>query len=91
MSERVNCNILQPSTLARRRSVLATEKRRTGRNRNGKDTSPRQGRVGKYEDASFAVKVGRKWRSAKDTARSVFDVYKWFDEIPLGLFIDVWA
>jgi hypothetical protein len=40
---------------------------------------------------SFAVKVSRKWNSAKDRARGILDVYKWLDEIPLGLFIDAWA
>ena len=91
MAKRVNCNILQPSNLARRRSVLTTEKRSAKRNRSGRDTSVRRGRVSSYEDVSFAVKVSRKWNSAKDRARGIFDVYKWLDEIPLGLFIDAWA
>jgi len=87
MAKRINCNILQPSNLARRRSVLTTEKRRKG----GKDESVRRGRVASCEDVSLAVKASRKWNSAKDSIRGIFDVYKWLDEIPLGLFIDVWV
>jgi len=88
MSERVNCNILQPSTLARRSSVITAEgrsphdSRKTGKNRR---------RAGKCKDASFTVNVSRKWRFAKNTVRSILDMYKWLDEIPLGLFIDAWA
>ncbi len=88
MSERVNCNILQPSTLARRSSVLtaqgrsARDSRKTGKNRR---------RAAKTKDAPFAVNVNRKWNSAKNTVRSILDMYKWLDEIPLGMFIDSWA
>jgi len=91
MAKRINCNILQPSNLARRRSVLTTENRRARGNRGGQDTSVRRGRVNKCEDVSLAVKASRKWNSAKDRVRGIFDVYKWLDEIPLGLFIDVWV
>ncbi len=90
MAKRINCNILQPSNLARRRSVLTTEKRRKG-GRGDKDESVRRGRVNKCEDVSLAVKASRKWNSAKDSIRGIFDVYKWLDEIPLGLLIDAWA
>jgi len=88
MSERVNCNILQPSTLARRTSIITAEgpsphdSRKTSKNRQ---------RAGKCKDAPFTVNVSRKWRSAKNAVRGVFDIYKWLDEIPLGLFIDAWA
>jgi hypothetical protein len=91
MAKRVNCNILQSSNLARRRSVLTTENRRARGNRGGQDTSARRGRVNKCEDVPFAAKVSRKWDSAKDRVLGIFDVYKWLDEIPLGLLIDVWA
>ena len=90
MAKRINCNILQPSNLARGRSVLTTEKRRKD-GRGGKDESVRRGRVASCEDVSLAVKASRKWNSAKDRVRGIFDVYKWLDEIPLGLFIDVWV
>jgi hypothetical protein len=88
MPERVNCNILQPSSLARRSSVINAQgrsphdSRKTGKNRR---------RAGKCKDASFPVNVRRKWRSAKNSVRGIFDVYKWLDAAPLGLFIDVWA
>jgi len=75
MSERVNCNILQPSTLARRSSVLTAEGRKTGKNRR---------RAAKSKDAPFTVNVSRKWHSAKNAVRGIFDVYKWLDEIPLA-------
>jgi hypothetical protein len=91
MAKRINCNILQPSNLARRRSVLTTEKRMARGNHGGQDTSVRRGRVNKCEDVPFAVKVSRKWISAKDRIRGIFDVYKWLDDIPLGLFIDLWV
>ena len=88
MSERVNCNILQSSTLARQTSVLTAQgssprySRKTGKNRR---------RAAKSKDAPFAVNVGRKWNSAKNTVRSILDMYKWLDDIPLGMFIDAWA
>jgi len=91
MPERVNCNILQPSTLARRTSIITAEGRSTRDSRRTSDTPPTQHRAGKYKDASFTVNVSRKWRSAKNAVRGIFDVYKWLDEIPLGLFIDAWA
>jgi hypothetical protein len=91
MPERVNCNILQPSTLARRAFIITTERRSPRDSRKTKDTPPAGHRAGKYKDASFTVNVSRKWRSAKNAVRGIFDVYKWLDTAPLGLFIDAWA
>lgn len=91
MPERVNCNILQPSNLARRDSFLTCEKRPSATGRGRKHVLARQGRVNESVDASFAVNVSRKWHSAKNAVSGIFDVYNWLDEIPLGFFIDLWA
>jgi hypothetical protein len=91
MPERVNCNILQPSNLARRDSILTCQKRPSTTGRGRKHASARQERPNKSVDASFAVNVSRKWHSAKNKVRSIFGVYKWLDTAPLGLFIDAWA
>ena len=88
MSERVNCNILQPSTLARRSSVFTAQGSSA---RDSRKTGKKRRRAAKSKDAPFAVNVSRKWHSAKNTVRSILDMYKWLDEIPLGLFIDAWA
>jgi hypothetical protein len=88
MPERVNCNILQPSTLARWTSVITTEDRSPY---NSRQTGKNRRRAAKSQDAPFTVSVSRKWRSAKNTVRSILDMYKWLDENPLGLFIDAWA
>ncbi len=88
MSERVNCNILQPSTLARRSSAIASEERSA---RDSRKTGKNRRRAPKSKDTSYTANVSRKWNSAKNTVRSILDMYKWLDAAPLGLFVDAWA
>lgn len=91
MPERVNCNILQPSTLVRRSSVINARGGSPRDSQKADDTRSGRHRTGKCKDASFAVNVKRKWHSAKNTVQGIFSAYKWLETAPLGLFIDVWA
>ncbi|MHC5059525.1 MAG: hypothetical protein ACYTFK_00345 [Planctomycetota bacterium] len=88
MSERVNCNILQPSTLARRTPFVTGQSHPAHDNhKTGKDRR----KTSKAKEAHYTVNVSRKWHSAKNTVRSILDMYKWLETAPLGLFVDVWA
>ena len=85
MSRRIDGNGLRTGELARRSYALLT-----GKSDKEKGRARRQRGTNATDDTPFAVKVRRRWDSAKEKFYRKLHLYSEYEQFPMGLYVDVY-
>ena len=91
MSGRIDRNISGPGGLIKRQGGWASKRADEKSAAPGKKTQQVREKGVNRKQPSLAVKVRRKWDSAKYRLLGRFDIYRRFHEVPLGLYVDAYV